>query len=432
VSHTTALQPARWESLPRLLDGFQPLPGALRAELPDFFVEELPLYPASGQGTHTYLLAEKTGVSTLQAVHALASALNVARRDIGFAGMKDARAVTRQWLSIEHVPPETVAQLEIPHLRVLAVARHTNKLRPGHLRGNRFDIKVRQTEPERLGDVRNALGELVLRGVPNYFGPQRFGGRGMTWRIGQAMLQKQPEKALDLLLGSPSPADHGAIRRARKLYDLGKYAEAARLWPGPFRDERRALRVLARTAGDARRAWASVDKRTKLFYLSAYQSFLFNDVLAERMPLGIDRLWAGDLAWLHANGAVFRVVAPAAEQPRADAFEISPTGPLFGYRMSTPSGQAQELEARILGGQQLPPDAFAAGPLRTKGGRRALRFRPESAVVELGADERGAYLELRFTLPPGCYATSLLRELFREPEQPEKVGEMEGSEESFD
>jgi tRNA pseudouridine13 synthase len=432
VSDIGTSQPAPLASLPRLLQSFTPLPGTIKADYADFFVEELPLYAASGDGTHTYVLIEKAGLSTLQAVQVLAAALNVGRRDIGFAGMKDARAVARQWFSVEHVPADRLAQLEIPRVRVLAVTRHTNKLRLGHLRGNRFEIKVRQTEPQRLADAQRALAELERRGVPNYFGPQRFGGRGNTWEIGQAMLQNEAERALDVLLGRPNAADHGAIRHARKLYDLGKYADAVRLWPGMFRDERRALRVLARTAGNKRRAWAAIDKRTRLFYISAYQSFLFNQVLAQRLPLGIDRLWAGDLAWLHAKGAVFQVLDPAVEQPRADAFEISPTGPLFGYRMSRPCGAAQELEARVLAAEQLAADAFRAGPLRSKGARRPLRFQPELAKVDLGADEGGPYLDLRFTLAPGCYATCLLRELFHQAKQVEPANELEGTEESAD
>ena len=132
-----------------------------------------------------------------------------------------------------------------------------------------------------------------------------------------------------------------------------------------------------------------------------------------RLPTGLNQLWEGDLAWLHASGAVFHVEDVAVEQPRADALDISPTGPLFGYRMTEPTGRAGELEAGILAAESLAPDAFHQAPLRVKGGRRPLRFRPDNARLALGADERGPYLELRFVLPRGCYATALLRELFR-------------------
>jgi tRNA pseudouridine13 synthase len=131
------------------------------------------------------------------------------------------------------------------------------------------------------------------------------------------------------------------------------------------------------------------------------------------LAAGLSQLWQGDLAWLHASGAVFRVEQAGDEQPRADRFDISPTGPLFGYRMTQPTGPAGELEAQVLNVEQLAPDAFQNPALRVKGSRRPLRFPPSEAEVTLGADQRGTYLELRFVLPRGCYATALLRELFR-------------------
>ncbi|MBU0641110.1 MAG: tRNA pseudouridine(13) synthase TruD [Planctomycetes bacterium] len=405
--------PGATADLPPALPDLVPASGIIKADYEDFCVEELPLYEASGTGTHTYFLLEKAGLSTMQAVHDIARALNVGRRDIGYAGLKDARAVTRQWMSIEHVEPERLMALEIPRLRVLDVSRHSNKLRLGHLHGNRFVIKVRQTEPERLAEFQDALATLAQRGVPNYFGQQRFGGRGDSWAVGQAILRGDTDTALDIALGRPLKTDHGSVRRARVLYEQGKYLEAARAWPGMFRDERRALKALAKTGGKKRRGFLAIDKATRRFYVSAYQSYLFNAVVAARVPNGLEQLWAGDLAWIHASDAVFAIDDPTQEQPRADRFEISPSGPLFGYRMSQPTGAAGELEATILSAERLEPEAFRSGPLRVKGARRPLRFRPADPEIRLGADQRGAYLELRFALPRGCYATVLLRNLFR-------------------
>jgi len=397
---------------PRLLADFPPLPGLIKQHCEDFVVEEIPLYPASGEGTHTYFLIEKRGLSTMQAVQDIARALNVRRRDIGYAGLKDARAVTRQWLSVEHVPPETVRRLELGGLRVLEATRHGNKLRLGHLAGNRFVVKVRETEAGRLGELRDALEHLCRVGVPNYFGQQRFGGRGDAWEVGRAMVRGDADLALDIMLGRPSAADRGAVLRARRLYEQGAYGAAARGWPGMFRDERRALKSLQRTGGDKRRALLAVAAPLRRFYVAAYQSHLFNCVVARRLPAGLGRLLGGDLACVHRSGSVFQVGDAALEQPRADAFEISPTGPLFGYRMSWPAGEPGRMEAQLLAAEGLERDSFRRRGLRVKGGRRALRFRPLEAKAEVGADGHGAYLELRFTLPSGCYATSLLRELF--------------------
>lgn len=398
--------------LPRQLRDFTRPAGLIKADYADFVVEELPLYPADGVGTHTYFLVEKAGLSTQQAVHDLARALNVPRHDIGFAGLKDARAVARQWMSVEHTPPERITALTIPRLRIIEVTRHRNKLRLGHLKGNRFVIKVRQTEPQRLAELQDALATLGRRGVPNYFGSQRFGYRGDTWAIGRAIVRGQIDEALHLLLGRPSRSDYGDIRHARELYERGEYRQASRTWPSIFQTERRALKALAQSSGKPRRAFAAIDRTTRSFYISSYQSHLFNRVVAARLPAGLECLWTGDLAWLHASGAVFSVEDAAAEQPRADAFDISPSGPLLGYRMTEPSGPAGDLEADLLHQEGLSRDAFRSDTLRIKGSRRPLRFPVSDAQLALGADERAPYLALQFVLPRGCYATALLRELF--------------------
>lgn len=404
--------PIAISSLPRVLDGLEPPPGAIKSDYEDFVVDEIPLYSPSGTGDHTYFLLEKRGLSTMQAVHDIARQLNVRRRDIGYAGMKDARAVTRQWMSIEHVDPDRLRSLQITRMNVIEVSRHSNKLRLGHLVGNRFVIKVRQTRPERLAELQDGLATLAKRGVPNYFGQQRFGGRGDAWLSGRAVVRGDLAEALDIVLGQPSDFDRGDVRRARELYEKGKFGDASRAWPGLFRDERRALKALQRTKGNKKRGFLAIDKSLRRFYVSAFQSYLFNQVAAERVKIGLDTLWKGDLAYRHANGAVFTVEDPEVEQPRATAFEISPSGPLFGYRMTEPAGRANEIEARVLAAEELQPESFRAEKLRVKGARRSIRFQPTDASMKLGADDRGAYLELRFALPRGCYATSLLRELF--------------------
>lgn len=412
---------------PRLLTDFRPAPGLIKQDYEDFVVEELPLYEAAGSGTHTYFLLEKRGLSTMQAVADIARALDVRRRDIGYAGLKDARAVTRQWMSIEHVDAQRLEALDLPRMKVLSVTSHTNKLRLGHLVGNSFTIKVRQTQPERLAEFQDALNTLSRKGVPNYFGRQRFGGRGDAWEIGRAVLRNEIEDALDLVLGRVGPRDHGAVRKARQLYDQGSYADAARAWPRLFADERRAVKALQRNPGKKKRAFYAIDQSLRKFYVSAYQSYLFNRILAQRLPSDFSRLLLGDLAWIHPHGAVFEVENPELEQPRADAFEISPTGPLFGYRMTRPSELPGELETQLLASEGLTYDALRQPNLRIKGARRPLRFQPTQCSISLGADAGSAYLDLRFTLPRGCYATTLLRELFVNPAEGTRGAETAGA-----
>lgn len=416
------------DTLPRLLADLQRPRGAIKRDYTDFVVEEIPLYSADGTGTHTYFLLEKTGLATQQAVHDLGQALGVPRHAFGVAGLKDSRAVTRQWISVEHIDPERIRQLSIPRLKILDVTRHKNKIRIGHLRSNHFQIKVRETDTTRIDELRSALDTLVRDGVPNYFAEQRFGYRGDTWAIGRALLLNDADAALALILGQPTDADHGAVRQARKLYDLGKYEAALRHWPRIFHAERRALKALVAAPDKRRRALLAIDRRTRNFYVSAYQSYLFNQVIAQRLPAGLGRVEVGDLAWRHANGAVFTVENAEREQPRADALEISPSGPLFGYRMTAPGGAPGEREHDLLAAEGLPLNAFHRGSLRVSGARRPLRFPLPSASIALGADNAGAYLALEFELPRGCYATALLRELFELDQGPDASTPDQGTE----
>lgn len=387
-----------------------PHPGEIKRSPTDFVVEEIPLYEPADRGTHVFFFVEKTGLSTGRAIEQIARALNISHRKIARAGLKDARAVTRQVLSVEHVELERIERLSLPQVSVLWARRHTNKVRLGHLRANRFTIRLREVAIGSADSFRDRLKVLAETGVPNYFGPQRFGSRGHTALLGRALVLEDWSEMFGLLAGRPGEFDTGAVLEARKLLELGEFERAARTWPFSHRDEKDAVSTMART-GDERKACMAVRPRSRQFYIDALQSSLFNRVVARRVG-AMGSVLRGDLAWLHRNGACFAVEYPEVEQPRCDAGEISPTGPLFGRKMSRPTGEAAEIEREVLEEEGLSPDHFegkSAGSGR--GARRPLRFLPTETGVDGGSDAAGPFVELTFALPPGCYATSLLREL---------------------
>ncbi len=314
----------------------------------DFVVEELPLYEPSGQGEHCWLWIEKRGIATFDLLEELGRKLGISPKQFGVAGLKDAQAIARQWVSVAGVEPERLAGRETESFQVLRATRHGNKLRLGHLRGNRFELLLRGTAP---GDGERAtavLADCARLGVPNYFGEQRFGKRG-------ANLDK-------------------------------------------------GLRILH---GDPRRAARSLPRRLLGLLISAVQSEVFNRVLMARLP-DLHVLRPGDIACLHRNGACFAVPDPAVEQPRAEAFEISPTGPLPGPEMLQPDLAVRELEDSVLAAMALDPAVFEGLPYGLgRGERRPLRVPVEAPA----AVETPDGLRLGFGLPKGCYATSLLREL---------------------
>jgi tRNA pseudouridine13 synthase len=384
--------------------------GKIKEQEEDFLVEELPLYPPSGTGEHTLFEVKKTGISTFQAVQAIARALRVSPNAIGYAGLKDAKAITCQVMSVHGVQPETVTALELPNIRVMWAERHNTKLKLGHLRGNLFTIRVRQVDRSALAPCQAILDVLVHRGVPNRFGPQRFGQRGNSAQLGQALVRRDTKQFICDLLGGPHPGESPAVQTARSRFDAQQWEEALRLLPNNMADERKTLQALIRSHGDYDRAYAAVPKRLKVFLLSAYQSALFNRVLDTRLQ-SLDRVYTGDLAMKHPGRSVFRVEDEVAEQPRADRFEISPTGPIFGYKMIQPLGRQATLESDVLTAEGLTLEDFrVGGGIKVRGQRRALRFMIHDP--ELWYDNG---LMLRFWLQPGCYATVVLAEIMKPP-----------------
>lgn len=406
------------DSLPFLTGDLPGVGGVIKTRPEDFFVEELPSYEPSGSGTHIYAQIEKKGLGTREALDRIAKALNIQRRDIGTAGLKDAHAVARQWISIEHVQPERLEQVSWPDVRILKTSRHTNKLKPGHLRGNRFVVKLRRLAlppEEAFGIAEKALSILTTRGVPNYFGPQRFGNHQNNHLLGRALARNDAEGFMDEFLGRPNAeVDSPTVFKARSQYEEGQYEEAVKNWPHQFSDHRRALRAIIAGKGKKKRGLFTVDKHLQGLFISAYQSDLFNRVLAARMP-NIDRVLLGDMAYKHDNGACFRVEQPEVEQPRCDRFEISPTGPLLGQRTTRLTGPAGEIENPILEAESLgDSESGHMKRLGARGGRRPLRFQPRDAGLKSGMDDLGPYLELRFELDAGCYATTLISEITKD------------------
>ncbi len=161
----------------------------------DFTVTELPLQLPSSEGEHIWLDVEKNGANTAYVAQQLALAAGVAERDVGYAGLKDRHAITRQWFSI-YMPSgksgETpdLTPLQHPEFKVLSQSRHVKKLRPGDLLGNRFRIVLRDVVGSREAIEAN-LAAIAAQGVPNYFGAQRFGFDGGNVELGRAMLARE-------------------------------------------------------------------------------------------------------------------------------------------------------------------------------------------------------------------------------------------------
>jgi tRNA pseudouridine13 synthase len=328
--------------------------GAVRVSEQDFRVEELPLYEPGGEGSHLYLAVEKAGRTTPDVARELASALGVREREVGYAGMKDKRAVTVQRFSVP-VPPRTpdfaqrAAAASGPGWRVLSAALHGNKLRLGHLRGNRFRIVVQGVGPDALDRAERICAELRSRGAPNLYGAQRFGQRGDNAALGAAILRRE------------------ALPRDRFLRRLA---------------------------------------------LSALQSELFNRCLAARLRDGLfERAIPGDVLRKRQTGGLFVSEDAAADTARVQAAEIDPAGPLPGHSLFAAREDALAREQAVLAEARLDPRSFAVGGGEMEGARRPYRVPVEDLAAEASGPDA---LVLGFTLPRGSYAACVLREVMKE------------------
>ena len=400
-------------SLPYVTRDFPGIGGTLKNRAEDFFVQEVPIYEPSGEGEHVFFEIQKVNLTTFDAINRIADALKVSSRDIGYAGLKDAKAVTRQIFSVPGVSESAVMGLRLPDISVLWAARHANKLRLGHLKGNRFAVKIRDVNPADVVKLPPVIAQIQRRGMANYFGEQRFGRRGDNDKLGAAYVRGDHKALLSLLLGTPDEnTDDPQTLDARAAFDRSDLEESMRLWPRRFGMERRVLHRLIKSHRPSSAVWA-LDEKLRRLWVSALQSRIFNEIVGRRID-ALDRLIDGDLAMKHENGACFLVESAAAEQPRADAFEISPTGPLIGFRMTLPRGEPLEIEQHAFASHALSQADFKrAGSLRVKGDRRPLRVRPADVELAAGVDDHGPHITVAFTLPAGSFATVLLRELMK-------------------
>jgi tRNA pseudouridine13 synthase len=322
------------------------IPGRLKTSPEDFMVEELPAYQPSGQGEHLYLWIEKRGLTTTEAVKGLSAALGARFEAAGWAGLKDKQAVTRQWISLHHAATPDAADLVQPGVRVLEVSRHVNKLRTGHLRGNRFVLRLADVPEQHDTQVQAVLTALTLHGMPNYYGAQRFGHGG------------------------------GNVLSAYAWLVQGERA------PGkPF------MRKLL---------------------VSALQAALFNIWLGARIERDqFGAVLEGDVLRKEDTGGLFVCADARQDAERAQRWEISPTGPMFGARMKSPESVALALESEVLARWGIDDSCLARAQKFGEGTRRVLRVRPE----RVGCTRQGADLILEFDLPKGSYATVLVEEL---------------------
>jgi len=332
---------------PFLLQGFIPVCCAIKARPEDFVVEEDLGYEPCGEGPHLFLWIEKRGLSMEDMVTQIRTVTGASQASVGYAGLKDRRAVTRQWISLPAEYLDRVRDLDRPWLRVLEVRRHRLPLRTGQLRGNRFRILLRSASVKAVPRIREAMESLAQRGMANIYGPQRFGRDYEAARVG-----------MDVVLGRMDVAGMSRLKRR--------------------------------------------------FVVSAVQAHLFNCYCQARNERGgLSAVRAGDILRHAESGELVRSQRDGDRQDAVDSGVASVTGPVYGRGLLRATGLPGDLEQEVLNGSGLGFHSFDLFQSLGGGARRALVVRPRNVSVAPATD--GVLLD--FYLPSGAFATSLLREI---------------------
>ncbi|MBI4393388.1 MAG: tRNA pseudouridine(13) synthase TruD [Euryarchaeota archaeon] len=407
--------------------------GRIRDSPEDFRVEEIPHVPATARSDGKYTIVQLTARNweTNRLVVEVANRLGIKRSDVHFAGTKDKRAVTTQQMAIK-APIEKVQALGIPDVEVKAAFRADFAPKIGDLAGNRFAIRIRGFDgglPEALLQVQETWNSIeALGGFPNYFGPQRFGSlRPVTHVVGERMLRGDFEGAVMAYVANPLPAESPACYEARtRLAADRDFAAALRYFPPDLSFELDMINYLSRNNGDWIGALRVLPRNLRTMFIYAYQSMLFNHIVSKRMERGLT----------FGSPLVGDLLAPADRGGRSDVDSLVPvveenldrcersvaagegfvTGLLYGYDAPFASGEMGAIERAVAASSGVSKDDFrvpAMPEVRSFGVRRTLLAPVVDFEAEAGRDGAGEYVEVRFALAKGSYATCLLREFMK-------------------
>ena len=409
--------------------------GSIRNSYEDFYVEEIPEITPQGEGPNVWIWIEKVGRTTLDVLLDISRDLHISRKRMGFAGMKDKKALTRQWICISNMDSESqleeIINLEdnIRNTKFLKVVRGQKKLRMGQLIGNKFKIIIKDIpfndDIKSLEDAviraREILKQLEHTGVPNYFGWQRFGKpRSTTHLVGEALIQNDLKKAVDTYIGHPTDKESPETYKARVAYDENNLKESLNLMHGAMRYEKMMLKELIKDLDkydqlndeSYKKALHALPKPLSRMFVHAYQSYLFNEVVSRRVEMGINKYIEGDII-IDNEEKIIRDKTNQEYQELIDNFQAHPTSPLYGTKVPFAEGKVGEMEKEVLDKYGLTKEDFEVEKmprLGSHGLRRSLRFKVWDSNVQLHDD--GILVE--FSINKGSYATAVLREIMKE------------------
>ncbi|RUM65460.1 MAG: tRNA pseudouridine(13) synthase TruD [Sulfurimonas sp.] len=343
-----------------------PIPFHFKQSPRDFVVDEIPLYPFSGEGEHCVYWVRKKNLTTWQMIERIAAYLKIRPRDIGYAGLKDKNALTKQYISIHQQHETAMETFETEGIKILSKTYHRNKIKMGHLKGNRFFIRLKKVNPTSAAKIAETLTTVARYGMPNYFGFQRFGTEKNNYTIGEAILF------------------HGRKERnvtLRRMYINAYQSHLFNLWLSSRIEKSRLIE--------------SFEPKEMTDLLNMPIEILTN-IKKQRHPF---KLFEGDVMMHYPHGKLYHFDGTLEEAERFTCRDVAVTGLLAGKRAQRAEGDAYVLEK-----------AFDMAT-NVDGARRYAWVFPEDLEGEYKENE--AWFEIHVTLPKGSYATVLIEEIAR-------------------
>jgi tRNA pseudouridine13 synthase len=404
--------------------------GKLKVAPEDFVVEELSIVPAPGGSLYTVATVKVRNWEMNRLVRELSRALRISRRKITFAGTKDKRAITTQIIQFQ-APIEDVRAIRMPDVEITNVYGTNRKIDLGDLAGNSFRVTVRNLEcddDEAKGRIESIAAELAkLGGFPNFFGVQRFGAlRPVTHLVGKKIVQGDFEGAVMTYLGSPADGEEPEAHAARKaLEETRDFSAALHAFPRNMSFELAMLNHLSQNPGDFVGCIKVMPKNLQMMFVHAYQSFLFNKMICERMRLGIPihEPVEGDVVlpvnrdglpdherWIEAKADNLDTLRLRATEGKAFV-----SGLLFGWESAYANGAPGDIERKVVEAEGVTHEMFMI-PQIQKLGSKGSRREMVAPVKGLKWDVAEGKATFEFALNRGCYATTFLREFMKRRE----------------
>jgi len=425
--------------------------GKIRSQLEDFIVEEVLLdgskasvqlhkdkCQVSGRGRYLICVLIKRGWDTLIVIEKIARQIGISPDMINIAGIKDAQALTAQHVSVGAISPEKI-KINLKDAHLIPTRFSEEKISTRILMGNQFNITVRSifhspTEThKRISETWREI--LSLGGIPNFFGHQRFGTiRPITHKVGKLLVKERFEEAAMLFLSESSEHESLYARNAREyLRETFDFRLALKKFPRGLTYERLMLRYLSKYPKDFLGAFRRLPLKLRRLFVQAYQSYLFNKFLSERMKRGISltHLQKGDyIVKVGPNGLPINSFTRMKERnlhsisSKVKKENIALALPVIGFDQPLSGGIQGEIEREILEREDVQPQDFRMEKMPESSMRGGLR-KAVAPVINLSLESRsaddGAIAEFRFMLHRGSYATVVLRE-FMKPEDPASSG----------